>query len=151
MVKNLRALQEIWVRSLGREDALEKGTAAHSSVLAWRIPWTEEPGGLLSVGSNRVGHGWGTNTTTPLLSISVQRRTILIMLGFLNYEHAVSLHSLLSSLKVLSNVLVVFSVQVLDFLLDTVPCVSFTDFWSNFLPSTHLEFRIPASWGQCQS
>ena len=57
MVKNLRAMQETWVRSLGREDALEKGTAAHSSVLAWSIPWTEEPGGLQSVGSNRVGHG----------------------------------------------------------------------------------------------
>ena len=48
--------QEIQVRSLGWEDPLEKGMAAHSSVLAWRIPWTEEAGGLQSLGSQRVGH-----------------------------------------------------------------------------------------------
>ena len=46
MVKNLPAKQETWVRSLGREDLLEKGMATHSSILAWRIPWTEESGGL---------------------------------------------------------------------------------------------------------
>ena len=46
MVKNLPAMPEMWVRSLGWEDLLEKGTATHSSNLAWRIPWTEEPGGL---------------------------------------------------------------------------------------------------------
>ena len=46
MVKNLPAMQETQVRSLGQEDPLEKGTATHSSILAWRIPWTEEPGGL---------------------------------------------------------------------------------------------------------
>ena len=46
MVKNPLAEQETWVRSLGWEDPLEKGMAAHSSILAWRIPWTEEPGGL---------------------------------------------------------------------------------------------------------
>jgi len=45
MVKNLPAIQETWVRSLGWEDPLEKGRATHSSILAWRIPWTEEPGG----------------------------------------------------------------------------------------------------------
>ena len=56
MVRNLPALQETQVRSLGREDALEKEMAAHSSILAWRIPWTEEPGGLQSMGSLRVGH-----------------------------------------------------------------------------------------------
>ena len=48
MVKNLPAVQETRVRSLGREDPLEKGMATHSSILAWRIPWTEEPGGLQS-------------------------------------------------------------------------------------------------------
>ena len=47
--KNLPAMQETWVRSLGQEDALEKEMAAHSSILAWRIPWTEEPGWLLSI------------------------------------------------------------------------------------------------------
>ena len=56
MVKNLPAVQEIQVPSLGREDPLEKGMATHSSLLAWRILWTEEPGKLLSVGSQRVIH-----------------------------------------------------------------------------------------------
>ena len=56
MVKNPRAMQEIGVQSLGRDDPLEKGLATLSSILAWRIPWTEEPGGLQSMGSQRVGH-----------------------------------------------------------------------------------------------
>ena len=56
MVKNLPALQETWVRSLGGEDPLERGMATHSSMLAWRIPWIEEPGGLQSMGSQRVRH-----------------------------------------------------------------------------------------------
>ena len=56
MVKNLPAVQETWVRSLSQEDPLEKGMATHSSILAWRIPWTEEPGGLQSTGLQRVGH-----------------------------------------------------------------------------------------------
>ena len=51
MVKNLPAMQETWVRLLGWEDPLEKGMATHSLILAWRIPWTEEPGGLQSIGS----------------------------------------------------------------------------------------------------
>ena len=53
-VKNPLAMQEIRVRSLGQEDPLEKSMAAHSSILAWRIPWTEEPGRLQSMGSQRV-------------------------------------------------------------------------------------------------
>ena len=56
MIKNPRAMREIWVRSLGWEDFLEKLTATHSSVLAWRIQWTEEPGRLQSMGSQRLGH-----------------------------------------------------------------------------------------------
>jgi len=55
-VKNTPAEQEIWVQSLGREDPLEKGMATHSSILAWRMPCTEESGGLQSMGSQRVGH-----------------------------------------------------------------------------------------------
>ena len=55
-VKNLPAVQETWVRFLGWKDILEEGMAAHSGILAWRIPWTEEPGGLQSMGSQRVGH-----------------------------------------------------------------------------------------------
>ena len=56
MVKHLPAVQETWVRSLGQEDPLEKDMATHSSTLTWKIPWTEEPGGLQSMGSQRVGH-----------------------------------------------------------------------------------------------
>ena len=60
VVENLPAMQEpqeMWVPSpVGREDPLEKEMATHSSILAWRIPWTEEPGGLQSMGSQRVGH-----------------------------------------------------------------------------------------------
>ena len=63
MVKNLPAVQVTWVPSLGGEDPLETGMAAHSSILAWRIPWTEEPGGLQSMGLQRVRHNW-TNTFT---------------------------------------------------------------------------------------
>ena len=55
-VKNPPAMQETQVQSLGREDPLEEGMATHSSILAWRIPWTEESGGLQSIGSQRVGH-----------------------------------------------------------------------------------------------
>ena len=56
LVKNLSAMQETWVQSLSQEDPLEKGMATHSSILAWSIPWTEEPGRLQSIGSQRVGH-----------------------------------------------------------------------------------------------
>ena len=56
IVKNLPAMQETRVQSLGREDPLEKGMATHSSILAWKTPWSEEPGGLQSMGSQKVGH-----------------------------------------------------------------------------------------------
>ena len=56
MVKNPPAVQETWVLSLGQEDPLEEGMATHSSILAWKIPWTEEPSGLQSMRSQRVGH-----------------------------------------------------------------------------------------------
>ena len=55
-VKRLPTMWETWVRSLGQEDLLEKEMATHSSPLAWKIPWTEEPGGLQAMGSRRVGH-----------------------------------------------------------------------------------------------
>ena len=63
-LKNLPVVQETWVQSLGREDPLEKGMATHSSTLALRIPWTEEPGGLQSTGSQRVRHNRATNAFT---------------------------------------------------------------------------------------
>ena len=56
MVKNPPAMQETWIRSLGWEDSLEKGMATYSSILAWRMQWTEEPGGIQSLGLQRVGH-----------------------------------------------------------------------------------------------
>ena len=58
MVKNLPTMREIQVRSLGQEDPLETRMATHSNILAWEIPWTEEPGGLQSMGSQRVKHNW---------------------------------------------------------------------------------------------
>ena len=68
MIKNLPAMQETWVGSLGQEVLLEKETATHSNILAWEIPWTEEPGRLQSMGSQKSptqgrregGSGWGT-------------------------------------------------------------------------------------------
>ena len=59
--KNPPAVQETWVQSLGQEDPLEKGMATPSSILAWRLPWTEEPVGLQPTGWQRVGHDWATN------------------------------------------------------------------------------------------
>ena len=60
-VKSLPVMQETWVQSLGQEDPLEKKVATHSSILAWRIPWMEEPGRLHTVGSQRIGHDWATS------------------------------------------------------------------------------------------
>ena len=65
IIKGLPAMQETWVWSLGLEDSLEKGMATLSSILAWRIPWTEEPGELQSMGLPRVRHNCETNTLTP--------------------------------------------------------------------------------------
>ena len=64
LVKNLPAMQETQVQSLGWEDPLEKGMAIHSSVFAWEIPWTEEPDGLQSMGMQRVRHDLMTKMTT---------------------------------------------------------------------------------------
>ena len=64
MVKNPPSMRETWVRSLGWEDPPEEGMATHSSILAWRIPWTEEPGGLQSTGLQRVRYDWATKHST---------------------------------------------------------------------------------------
>ena len=64
VVKNPPAMRETQVLSLGQEDPLEEGMATHSSILAWRVPWTEEPGGLQSMGLPRAGHNWVINTFT---------------------------------------------------------------------------------------
>ena len=64
MVKNPPAMQDIWIQSVCWKDILEKEGATHTSILAWQIPWTEAPGGIQSMGSQRVGHDWTTNTHT---------------------------------------------------------------------------------------
>ena len=71
-------MQEMWVPSLGREDPLEKEMATHSSILAWRIPWTEEPGGLQSMGSQSVRYHLATKQPPP---------NILMTLSLMLYEH----------------------------------------------------------------
>ena len=65
-IKNPPTVQETWIQPLGWEDLLEKGMATHSSILAWRIPGTEELGRLQSMGSQRVGHNRATNKTTSM-------------------------------------------------------------------------------------
>ena len=67
MIKNLPAMQEMWFRSLGQRDPLEKETATLSSILAWEITWTEEPGGIQSMGSQRVGHNLATEQQQGLV------------------------------------------------------------------------------------
>ena len=73
IVRNSPTMQETWVWSLGSEDPLEKEMATHSSILAWRIPQTKEPGELQSMGSQRVGHDWVTNTSTYPKRVRVNR------------------------------------------------------------------------------
>ena len=83
MVKNPPAMQKTWFRSLCWEDLLEKGMATHSSISAWRIPWTEEPGGLQSMGSQRVRHNWTANTfiKTPSFKERKERRSLWFFLN----------------------------------------------------------------------
>ena len=64
LVKNLLAMQETWVQSLGQEDPLEKGMVTHFSIISWSIPWEEESGGLQSIELKKVRQGWVTNTFT---------------------------------------------------------------------------------------
>ena len=75
MVKNLSAMQETWVQSLGQEDPLEEGMATHSSILAWRIPWTERPGRLQFLGLQRVRQHWVNSTFTFQCANSVNFAT----------------------------------------------------------------------------
>ena len=78
MVKNLPTKRETWVRSLGQKDPLEKGKATPSSILAWETPWTEKPVGLQSMGPQRVGHSWVTNTFTFTLSYTILWSTVAL-------------------------------------------------------------------------
>ena len=65
-------MQKTWVKSLGQEDPVEKGMATYSSILAWRIPWTEAPDGLQFMGSQRAGHNWATNTRISQVALVVK-------------------------------------------------------------------------------
>ena len=79
-VKRLPIMWETWVRSLSWEDPLEKEMAPHSSTFAWKIPWTEEPGRLQSMGSQRVGHDWATKLSLSFLLYTTTHTTIKINL-----------------------------------------------------------------------
>ena len=92
-VKNLPAMQETWVPSLGWEDLLEKETATDSSTLVWRIPWTEEPGRLQSMGSQRVGHDWATS-----LSLNPPNWSIRPMPSYQNSNVCIAQGTLLNTL-----------------------------------------------------
>ena len=80
MVKNLPAMQETWVQFLSQEDPLEKEMETHSSIPAWRIPWTEEPGGLQSMGSQE------SDTTSQLNQQTTTKRTLLQNLNVVGYQ-----------------------------------------------------------------
>ena len=69
LVKNLPAMQETWIQSMGQEDPLEKGMAIHLSILAGKTPWTEEPGGLQSMGSQTVRHDWATEHASTVSAV----------------------------------------------------------------------------------
>ena len=77
-VKRLSTMQETWVPSLGREDPLEKEMAIYSSTIAWKIPWTEEPGRLQSMGSQRVRHDWATSLSLSLYTIMIRFYILII-------------------------------------------------------------------------
>ena len=81
MVKHLPAMRETRVLFLGREDPLEKEMAIHSSTLAWKMPWTEEPDRLQSMGSQRVGHDRATNTTLCITDLGIIFTTALTRMG----------------------------------------------------------------------
>ena len=86
MEKNLLAMQETSVQYQGWEDPLEKGMATHSSILAWRNPWTEKPGGLQSMGSQRVRHDWLTKHTliNIMMTMIKKKKTVTFPTGNIN-------------------------------------------------------------------
>ena len=87
-IKNLPAMKETWVRFLGQEDALEKKMATHSSILAWRIPWTEEPGRLQSMGSQELD----TTTPQPFVYIHIWKNTIRFLRMCVSVDICLNVH-----------------------------------------------------------
>ena len=97
-LKSLPEMRETWVWSLGWEDSLKKGMATHSSILVWRIPWMEEPGGLQSMGSQRVGRNWMTSLSLSsikqflhyvynIYTHTIQKTGIILMLNYGSVEN----------------------------------------------------------------
>ena len=106
MVKNSPAMQETWVQSLGWDDPLEERVATHSGILAWRIPGTGKPGGLLSMGSHRVGHNW-SDSAAAAAATQVNHEV-----AWVSARHHVTegfLWLYLQTLGVLRNMLLLFS------------------------------------------
>ena len=108
-VKRLPTMWETSVQSLGREDPLEKEMVTHSSILAWEIPWMEEPGGLQFMGSQRVGHDWATSLTHSLTHSLTQSS-----LTILPHNHLVPLQILLCLSVVVFSYLVCFLIYLLS-------------------------------------
>ena len=92
-LKHLPVMRETWVQSLGWEDPLEKEMAIHSSILAWRIPWTKEPGGLQSTGSQKVGQDWVTS-----LSLWTEAHQAPLSMGFSRQECWIGCHAVLQGI-----------------------------------------------------
>ena len=98
MVKNLHAIQETWVRSLGREDPLEEGKATHSNILAWRIPWTEKPGRLHSPWGHTVGHNWMTNFLLSHIFYSLLKGTLKVWLTFFGISESLFVYKFITAI-----------------------------------------------------
>ena len=128
-IKNLSAIKETWVWSLGQEDPLEKEMAIHSSILSWEIPWIEEPVGLQSMGSQKVRHDWVTFTSRPQRKRNCRWPHLLL-----------SFFSIIFSLSRLSVVLPTSSV------VSTVTCTLFESCWI----LTHSVHQTSVSWGHQQ-
>ena len=105
MVKNVPTVWETWALSLVWEDPLEKRNAIHSSILAWRLPWTEEPSGLQSRGSLRVGHHWVTNTLESSRELSKSSKSPRIQPSTSESD----LQRLNSDISILENWLLIFT------------------------------------------
>ena len=88
-VKRLPTIRETWVQSLRREDLLEKEVATHSSILAWKIPWMKEPGGLQCMGSQRVGHDWVTSLTQVCVDFLDRLELFFLEFSFISQPYLI--------------------------------------------------------------
>ena len=144
--KNPPAKQEIWVRSLGGEDPLEEGMATCSSILAWRIPWTEEPGRLQFIGLQRVEHNW-TNLVSTHIGKYQREETCLVNTGSLHGEsHSRFVHYRRFAVVVVVQLLSCVRLFVIWWIIAHQSSLSFIISWSllklmsvdSVMPSIHL-------------